>query len=472
MLLIELFGGETSPYVGFFHYLVLPPLGAIGLFLMALGWWLERLRKRAGLRREESRIALDIRRTQVQQRILMATGVGSAGLVFVMALGGQRAFVFSESVTFCGEVCHSVMEPEYVAHQRSPHAQVRCVDCHVGSGMRHYVAAKVRGMDQVIAVMTDSYERPIPIPVTSLRSSREICERCHWAGYDVGELHRTYTYYSSEGIKEVPWKLEMLLKVGHGDPAGGSIAGIHWHAQIANVVEYIARDEKRQDIPWVRLADFEGNVTIYRKVDDPPGAELEESGTVRAIECVDCHNRPAHRFVPPVELVNSAMLTGALDAEIPEIKLTALEVLAAEYESSEAAEAGIEAAVVGFYEDEYSDFYEQERDTIETAVAVLSELHRRHFFPVMKSRWSAYPDNSGHRYSAGCFRCHDGLHESDDGRVISASCDVCHSILSQGLEGSLAKGRGLAFEHPWNDEVIDEATLCHECHDGALSFTF
>ena len=46
-----------------------------------------------------------------------------------------------------------------------------------------------------------------------------------------------------------------------GDPKTGQQAGIHWHMNIGTTVEYIARDERRQDIGWVRITDHT-NISI------------------------------------------------------------------------------------------------------------------------------------------------------------------------------------------------------------------
>jgi len=60
-------------------------------------------------------------------------------------------------------------------------------------------------------------------------------------------------------------QIQQVLKVGGGDPTHGPVGGIHWHMSIADRVEYIATDEARQKIPWVRLTDSQGVVTIFRE---------------------------------------------------------------------------------------------------------------------------------------------------------------------------------------------------------------
>jgi hypothetical protein len=48
----------------------------------------------------------------------------------------------------------------------------------------------------------------------------------------------------------------------------------------------------------------------------------------------------------------------------------------------------------------------------------------------MKVTWGTYINNIGHEDFLGCFRCHDGNHNSADGRTITQDCNACHSILA------------------------------------------
>ena len=106
--------------------------------------------------------------------------MGGIFLAILLAFTTYNAFLYSESVPFCGTLCHTVMKPEYTAYLASPHARVRCVDCHVGEGAQWFVKAKISGLRQVVAVTFNSYPRPIPTPIMNLRPARETCEECHW----------------------------------------------------------------------------------------------------------------------------------------------------------------------------------------------------------------------------------------------------------------------------------------------------
>ncbi len=103
------------------------------------------------------------------------------------------------------------------------------------------------------------------------------------------------------------YSIRLLLKVGGGDPTHGPVGGIHWHMNVANKIEYIAGDESRQKIPWVRVTDRQGVVTEYRTskfTNDVAGA------AIRRMDCMDCHNRPAHKLNSPESAVNMAMALG------------------------------------------------------------------------------------------------------------------------------------------------------------------
>ena len=98
----------------------------------------------------------------------------------VSAVGSYKAYEFTDSVNFCGQLCHTVMYPEFTAYQASPHARVACVDCHVGSGASWYVKSKLSGARQVYYTAMGTYPRPIPTPVANLRPAPQTCEQCHW----------------------------------------------------------------------------------------------------------------------------------------------------------------------------------------------------------------------------------------------------------------------------------------------------
>ena len=51
-------------------------------------------------------------------------------LAVAFAIGGA-GWEITNSNEFCGLVCHT-MPPQYESFQTSPHARVKCVECHIG----------------------------------------------------------------------------------------------------------------------------------------------------------------------------------------------------------------------------------------------------------------------------------------------------------------------------------------------------
>lgn len=204
----------------------------------------------------------------------------------------------------------------------------------------------------------------------------------------------------------------------------------------------------------MRLTDQQGVVTVFRERNFTNDINRHE---IHTMDCMDCHDRPAHRFAPPGEAVNLALALGEIDRGIPFIKSNAVEVLSRKYSTSTAAHDGIATALANSYPND---------PRIRAAIPVVQRIYRDNFFPEMKSDWSVYPDNIGHRFWPGCFRCHDGKHKTEDGgRTIKANdCNACHVILAQGSGDDLLhlSAQGQKFKHP--EDLYDPSFQCTDCH--------
>ncbi len=109
----------------------------------------------------------------------------------------MRPIILPNLIFFSGAICHTVMDPEYTAYQRSAHARVGCVSCHIGSGAEWYVKAKLSGLRQVKAVVDGSYSTPIPAPVEHLRPAQDTCEECHWPEKFHGKKVKQFISYTN-----------------------------------------------------------------------------------------------------------------------------------------------------------------------------------------------------------------------------------------------------------------------------------
>jgi nitrate/TMAO reductase-like tetraheme cytochrome c subunit len=444
----------ANPYVGILTYLVAPGFLITGLFLTLLGalWHRHRLKAAAPI----PALQIDFARPR-DRRILGIFIAGSICFLLISAVGSYKTYEFTESVQFCGQACHTVMKPELTTYLHGPHARVACAECHIGPGATWFVRSKLSGTYQVYATLFDKFPRPIPTPIKNLRPAQETCNQCHWPREFVGDLDRRFDHFLGDKTN-TPFSVRLVLKVGGGDPTHGPVGGIHWHMSISNRVEYIATDEARQKIPWVRLTDPAGVVTIFRESTFTNEVSQYET---RRMDCMDCHNRPAHRFAPPDRAVDLAIALGHIDRALPYIKTNAVYALTRSYKAESEARNGIAAFLANRYPDD---------PRIRQAIPFVQQIYADNFFPAMKANWSVYPDNIGHRNWPGCFRCHDGRHKSEDGRrtIKANDCNACHTILAQGKGAELLQlsADGQKFKHP--DDYYDPAYLCTDCHNGGL----
>lgn len=466
LFLIDLISERPSPYVDILAFMVAPAFLILGFVLIAIGLWWERRKKTEEVADFPRYPRIDL--NERSQRNALAF-FGSFFLFFVMlsAVGSYKAYEFTDSVQFCGQLCHSVMSPEFTAYQLSPHARVACVECHVGAGAGWYVKSKLSGVRQVFATVFHTFPHPIPTPVHNLRPAPETCEECHWPRRFYGAQLKVFTHYGSDE-KNTPVQIRMLLKTGGGDPSTGAPAGIHWHMNISNEITYIATDDKRQVIPYIHVKDMQGRITEYASKDTPLSKDQIEKLPRRRMDCVDCHNRPTHIYVPPDRAVDESLLAGRLDASLPYIKQQAVTVLATSYKSTEAAMEGIATDLHKFYVTKYPEVDKNRQADILNAIAEVQRIYQSTTFPEMNLDWKTHPNNIGHFYFAGCFRCHDGQHVSSDGRVIRKDCDVCHSMLGeQEAATRLISSEGVPFKHPIDIGDLSQVS-CSDCHTGGV----
>ncbi len=453
LFLTDIFARQSNPYVGILAYIVTPAFFFAGSALMWYGLWVQRRHTARGTGQIHP-LVINLDRTR-DRRLLQFFVAGAVAFLLVSAIGVTQTYHYTESTHFCGEACHGPMEPEFTTYKTSPHARVGCVECHVGAGASYFIKAKLNGVHQLIATATDSYARPIPTPIKNLRPAQETCEQCHWPEKLSGNLDRTYSHFLSDE-QNTAFSVRLLLLVGAADIHPTVANGIHWHINLTNKVEYLATDPQRQTIPWVRVSHADGTTTVYRS---PDYQEEPNPADVRRMDCLDCHNRPAHRYRTPNESVDHAIFAGEIDRSMPWVKSNLVALLTAPYANKAEAQQKIADQLRGAYKDAQG---------IEGLVSVAQRIYGENFFPEMKADWRAYPDNKGHKEWAGCFRCHDGLHSTTDGKrtIAGSECNSCHIILAQGANPAEMKNLnadGHTFFHI-DSEYSDLS--CNGCHTG------
>lgn len=345
--------------------------------------------------------------------------VGVVVFLFLFFLGSVELLHYTESTAFCTS-CHT-MDPEEIAFEISPHQNVDCGTCHIAPGALPAVQAKIASLRYLWTYPLNLYERPIPSPVHTLPPVEVACEQCHWSQKPYAERLLEIDHFAEDEANSRS-RTYLLLKISGRSESEGLGEGIHWHTE--NTVRYRAADDKLQEIPWVQI-EIDGVITDYIASDTSlTSAEIEEL-PVREMDCIDCHNRATHVFLPPAKAIDQAMARGQLDTSLPYLKREGVRLLEPFYETQDAAVETIAGELESFYAAEYPDI---EASAVKAAAATLADVYQQIKFPEMKTDWQAHPDNIGHKDYPGCFRCHDGQHLNEEKESIRLDCNICHNI--------------------------------------------
>ncbi|HSR33635.1 MAG TPA: NapC/NirT family cytochrome c, partial [Anaerolineae bacterium] len=404
--------------------------------------------------------------------LLLAGACFAVGLV-VLGLVAVQTWEYTNSVSFCSNACHDVHPEEPVAYEDSYHARVKCVDCHMGrvSTLRA-IALKSSHSRHLLAVLSGRYERPLES--ASMRPANETCERCHSPSTFHDDTARVIQrFLPNEDNSEK--RTYLLLKTGTGAQEPSNGYGIHWH--ISNQVEYIAADDHKQEIRWVRASLPDGRTVEYNDVLNPLSPEEIDRAEKRVMDCVDCHNRIGHAYLSPEKLIDKSLTEGRLSPALPFAKKEMFAVLAAEYVDQAEALAAADS-IRGRYQEAYPEVAAAYAAEIEQAVQLAKELIPRLVFEEPGVTWQSFSDNIGHKTTPGCFRCHDGKHVSQEGESIRLKCGLCHGIpvtvdASDGPPEMPIAARQEPLSHLETSFVSDHrftaSESCVECH-GVVDF--
>jgi hypothetical protein len=435
--------------------------------MIPAGIIISRKKRLASTPAEKKRLpAIDLNNSKHRNAFIGFT-IATLVILFLSTYGSFQAYHLTESVQFCGTLCHKVMEPEYTAYQNSPHANVACVDCHVGSGASWYVKSKLSGLHQVYAVATKTYPSPIETPLHDLRPARETCEKCHWPQKFYARNLQTNKHYLADSLNS-EWNVILQMKIGPELRDLGFTEGIHWHINPNVNIEYISEYDKREVITYVKYINkATGEVTVYRNPEIEISDSIISASSPRTMDCIDCHNRPSHKYSSPPVYFDKAMLINDVSQDIPFIKRTAMGILRNTFTDKDTALMQIKEGIVSYYKSDFSGYFKKNQAKIDQSVVSLQKVFSQNSFPGMKVTYDVYPDHIGHLESEGCFRCHNDSFTSDNGRKITRDCNLCHTIIGQGKQDLMQFANirdTLEFQHPVDIGTIWKEANCSECH--------
>jgi hypothetical protein len=405
---------------------------------------------------------------------IVAVGIG----LMVLAAAGIAGWEYTNSDQFCETMCHSVHPEEIVSHKTAAHAQVRCVECHMGRNSTLKLIAMKPTHFKELWGMIVGYERPLH--ASGLRPAREACESCHnpqAEHHDSIAVNKRYgtdpkssqtdyriaLHTSANAERELPWK----------------VTGIHWH--IANDVQFKSADVQGREIPWVQVTKPDGTKVTYVDAESKLSADELAKLEPRRMECFNCHNAVGHPFRNPADKVDEAIAAGRIDRELPSVKARAVAMIAAAGDLSGPlsqrtaaidkliAENAAKAAVPANLKEKEAQFQK-----------VMKEVLLNSTFEEKGFTWQSFPNHGGHKDSPGCFRCHNGKHLNDKGESIRLQCTLCHELPQVKLEN----GKGTVpstivagvsppdshnepnFMHEHRFKIDDSCAMCH----GKLDF--
>jgi len=430
-IVAQLWGGLDNPYIGLFAYVVLPAIFILGLIEIPIGMW-RRRRKLIKSGATEAELTtyprLDFNDPHMRRVAVIVISLTALNTV-ILGVASFRAVEEMETVEFCGETCHTIMQPEFTAYQDSPHSRVACVDCHIGPGASWFVKSKLDGLRQVWHTAIGTYQHPITTPLHTLRPARQTCEQCHWPNKHHGDKLRVFSRYGTNEAN-TPSYTAMLLKTGGGSLDIGRHGGIHWwHIYSDNRIRYVSPDESREEITWVELTTPDGEVRIYTRDGEDLPAD-EEITNARIMDCIDCHNRPTHTFHVPSKAIDWLLDTHPELVDLPYFKRQAIAAINGEYETQTAGVTAVREAIVEFYRTEYPDLASAEPELVQQGAESASQAYGKTVFPEMDTNWETHPNHIGHDDFPGCWRCHDDeMATADGGHVIPMDCENCHVFL-------------------------------------------
>jgi hypothetical protein len=409
VLPLNIRGGPVSnPYIGLLVFIAIPIVFFAGLILIPIGIALAKRNVVENLSEVEDR-------RMAWRRAGVFFGVMTVANVVIASQLSYRAVEQMDTVQFCGQTCH-VMKPEFTAHAAMPpHQALACASCHIAPGATGWLRAKMNGTSQLMAVVFNNYPRPIESAMedNKLVSSAETCEQCHQRDKPIAPRLRVIpSYKDDQANTRTTTVLLMRIATIHAAHLG---PGIH--------IRYAAADKKRQTIPWVEYTDKQKGVSrIY--LASGSTADSARSLPTFEMQCVDCHNRPAHAFDLPGRAVNQAMAAGQIATSLPFVKKKSVELL----KSSDAQR--MPQALSAFYLQQYPDVAAKQGSEIHNAGAALAAIYDRNVFSDLKVTWGTYRNNLGHTDDPGCFRCHDAAHLAADKNTITQDCSLCHQLVA------------------------------------------
>ena len=97
-------------------------------------------------------------------------------------------------------------------------------------------------------------------------------------------------------------------------------------------------------------------------------AGIGTEGDIREMDCIDCHNRPSHIYLQPDEALDRKLAEGDIPQKLPFIKQQALELITADYETTEGARQSITDGLNSWYKEKYPQLISNQPELLAKAI--------------------------------------------------------------------------------------------------------
>jgi hypothetical protein len=224
----------------------------------------------------------------------------------------------------------------------------------------------------------------------------------------------------------------------------GGVPGVGTHSHMTKEIYYLPANREHSVIAWVGIKRGDSYIEFSNPAikSQPDRKRIKKNS--RLMDCIDCHNRPAHDFIPFERLLDAAITRQQIPQDLPYIKRESMNAVG-EIGKDDFTQAGYNKTVdrIGriedYYRTSYPGIYGKQQAKVRSVVSEVKRVYKATVFPLMNVGPETYPNWRTH---TGCFRCHGTIVPKGGVEPVSQDCNLCHSMPVEGGMPSVVPDTG------------------------------